>query len=95
MALKERLAHAPGSSQGVAYGHRGKIDRWLDQLPADERTLVIAALQDQVGWTAARLAYELRAEGFDVSDQAIRLYRSRKSWERRADTLPAKQKAVR
>jgi hypothetical protein len=92
MALKERLAHAPGSSQGVAYGHRGKIDRWLDSLPADDRAAVLAALQDERGWTSGRLAYELRAEGFEVSDQAVRQYRARRMWERRGD---APKKAVR
>lgn len=83
MALKERLARAPGRSQGVAYGHRGKIDRWLDSLPKAERDLVIAAFQDEYGWTCARLAYELGQEGFAISDQAIRKYRVQRGWEKR------------
>lgn len=83
MALSERLKKAPGSNQGVAYGFRGKIDRWLDTLPEKDRKLALAALQDEAGWPSARLAYELRQEGFNVSDQAIRLYRTRRGWEAR------------
>ena len=69
MSLRDRTPEIKGHG-----GRRQRVDEILDELEPDDRVVLEGWLRD-LRYAPERIAVELRAEGFPISENAIATYR--------------------